>query len=164
MRILSARWKPIALFLCLILCALLLTTVRTRMASRTSFVEALMLSIVMPLQEAINGITQSISDLWNGYINLLQVRSENLRLRRQLAELQGELHRYREAYLQQQRLRDLLGFRSAVFPNPVAAEVVGIDPSQWAEAVAINKGSRDRVEVKPAVDLAKLEEVLVLIP
>jgi rod shape-determining protein MreC len=151
MRILSARWKPIALFLCLILCALLLTTVRTRMASRTSFVEALMLSIVMPLQEAINGITQSISDLWNGYINLLQVRSENLRLRRQLAELQGELHRYREAYLQQQRLRDLLGFRSAVFPNPVAAEVVGIDPSQWAEAVAINKGSRDRVRKDMAV-------------
>jgi rod shape-determining protein MreC len=151
MRVLSERWKPIALFLCLILLSLFLTTLRTRLASRTSFFEALALSVFMPLQDVIDRVTQSVDDLWNGYINLIQVRSENLQLRKQLAELQGELHRYREAYLQQQRLRDLLGFRLPAFPNPVVAEVVGIDPSQWAEAITINKGTRDRIRKDMAV-------------
>ena len=151
MRALSEHWKPIALFLCLMIGALLLTTLRTRPDSRTSFFEALVLSVVMPLQEAVNGVTQSIDDFWNGYVNLIQIRSENLRLRQQLVELQGELHHYQEAYLQQQRLRDLLDFRSPAFPNPVVAEVVGIDPSQWAEAVTINKGTSDHIRKDLAV-------------
>jgi rod shape-determining protein MreC len=151
MRALSERWKPIALLLGLILLALFLTTLRTRIDSRTSFFEAFVLSVVMPIQEAIGEVAHSIGDLWNSYINLIHVRSENLRLHRQVAELQGELHRYKEAYLQQQRLRDLLGFRSSLFPDPVAAEVVGIDPSQWAEAVTINKGARDRIRKDMAV-------------
>jgi rod shape-determining protein MreC len=151
MRVLSERWKPIALLLCLLLFALFLTTVRARMDTRTSFFEALILSVVMPLQEAIDEVTHSIADLWNGYVNLMSVRSENLRLRQQVDELQGELHRYKEAYLQQQRLRDLIGFRSQLATHTVPAEVVGIDPSQWAEAITINKGANDRVHKDMAV-------------
>ena len=145
MKVLSERWKPIALFLCLLLCALILTTLRTRLAPRTSFFESLALSTIMPFQEAINSLTQSVDDLWSDYLNLIQVRRDNRRLQQQLAELRGELHQYREAYQQQQRLRDLLGFRSPALHNTVIAEVVGIDPSQWAEAVTINKGRQNRV-------------------
>lgn len=145
MRVLSERWKPIALLLCLILLALFLMTLRTRVDSRTSLFEALVLSIVMPLQETIGHAANSVSDLWNGYINLIYVRSENIRLRQQVAELQGELHRYKEAYLQQQRLRELFDLQSTTFPHAIAAEVVGIDPSQWAEAVTINKGSSQQI-------------------
>ena len=151
MRVLSERWKPIALLLCLLLFALFLTTVRTRVDARTSFFEALILSVVMPVQEVIGEVTHSIADLWNGYINLMYVRSENLRLRQQVAELQGELHHYKEMYLQQQRLHDLSGFRSQMTTNTVVAEVVGIDPSQWAEAVTINKGASDQVHKDMAV-------------
>ena len=43
----------------------------------------------------------------------MQVRQENLRLQRQVEVLQGQLTHYQEAYLQQQRLRELLGFRCA---------------------------------------------------
>lgn len=151
MRVFSERWKSIALFLCLLLFALFLTTLRTRMASRTSIFEAFVLSVIMPIQEGIHGVTQGVEDLWNGYINLIQVRSENLRLRQQLAEVQGELHRYQEAYLQQQRLHDLLSFRSPVFSTPLVAEVVGIDPSQWAEVVTVNKGAQNQVRKDMAV-------------
>lgn len=151
MRVLSERWKPIALLLCLILFALFLTTLRARIDSRTSFFEALVLSVVMPLQEAIGDVAQGISDLWNGYINLIHVRSENLRLRQQVAKLQGELHRYKEADLQQQRLHDLFGFRSSTSPHTIAAEIVGVDSSQWAEAVMINKGTRDKLRKDMAV-------------
>jgi rod shape-determining protein MreC len=141
MRILFERWKPIALSLCLILLALVFTTLQTRLTSSTLFFEKLVLSAVMPLQETIDNLAQGIRNFWQGYIDLLHVRGENLRLRQEVDELQGKLHRYEEAFLQQQRLRELLDFRAQVFPHPIIAEVVGVDPSQWAEAVMVNKGS-----------------------
>ena len=60
-------------------------------------------------------------------------------------------HQYQEAYVQQQRLRELLGFRALAFPQAVVAEVVGIDPSPWSEVVTINKGSRDSLRKDIAV-------------
>jgi rod shape-determining protein MreC len=141
MRILSERWKPIALSLCLILLALVCTTLQTRLTSSTLFFEKLVLSAVMPLQETIDNLAQGVRSFWQGYIDLLHIRGENLRLRQEADALQGKLHRYEEALLQQQRLRELLDLRAQVFPYPVVAEVVGIDPSQWAEAVIVNKGS-----------------------
>jgi rod shape-determining protein MreC len=145
MQILSARWTPIALFLCLILLALVFTTLKTRLTSSNSVFESLVMSAVMPLQEAVDGLAQSVQTFWQSYIDLLHTRSENVRLQQEVNELQGKLHSYEEAVLQQQRLRDLLDLRLQVLPNPVVAEVVGIDPSQWAEAVTVNKGSRDNL-------------------
>jgi rod shape-determining protein MreC len=104
--------------------------------------ESVALSVVMPLQQAIASLARRFSGLWHGYINLVQVRQENLRLQRQVEGLQGQLTHYQEAYLQQQRVRELLGFRSLTFPQAVVAETVSIDPSSWSEVVTINKGSR----------------------
>ncbi len=151
MKALAERWKPIALLLCLILLALALTTFKTRLAPQTSLLESAALSVVMPLQQMIASVVQRLSGLWHGYINLVQVRQENLRLQRQVDVLQGQLTHYQEAYLQQQRLRELLGFRSLTFPQAVVAEVVGIDPSPWSEVVTMNKGSRDGLRKDIAV-------------
>jgi rod shape-determining protein MreC len=151
MQILSARWKPIALFLCLILLALVFTTLKTRLASSTAFFESAVMSAVMPVQEAIDDLVHGIRNVWKGYIDLLHVRRENLRLRQSVNELQGKLHRYEEALLQQQRLREILDLRAQIFPNPVVAEVVGVDPSQWAEAVTVNKGRLNTLRKDVAV-------------
>ena len=151
MKALAERWKPIALLLCLILMALVLTTFNTRLAPQTSLVERVGLSVVMPLQQAIASLAQRLSGFWNGYINLVHVRQENLHLQRQVEALQGQLTHYQEAYVQQQRLRELLGFRALTFPQAVVAEVVGIDPSPWSEVVTINKGSRDSLRKDIAV-------------
>jgi len=151
MKALAERWKPIALLLCLILLALALTTFKTRLAPQTSLLESAALSVEMPLQQVIATMAQRLSGFWQGYINLVQVRQENLRLQRQVDVLRGQLTHYQEAYLQQQRLRELLGFRSLTFPQAVVAEVVGIDPSPWSEVVTMNKGSRDGLRKDIAV-------------
>jgi rod shape-determining protein MreC len=151
MRAFSAQWKLTALLLCLLLLALLLTTLRTRVVTQTPLLERVLMSVIMPVQWGVTEVVRNLRDTWNGHVNLIQVRQENLRLQRQIAALQGQLHLYQEAYLQQQRLHDLLGIRSLIFPNTVVAEVIGIDPSQWSEAVTINKGQRDAVRKDSAV-------------
>jgi rod shape-determining protein MreC len=151
MRLFSERWKPTAFFLCLLLLALFLMTWSTRHAALSSFFARLATAAVMPVQETVTHALQRVSNLWYGYVYLTRVRGDNLRLQQQVAELQGKLSQYEEAYLQQQRLRELLGLRSIDFPHPVVAEVIGIDPSQWAEAVTINKGKTDNLSKDQAV-------------
>lgn len=151
MKALAERWKPIAILFCLILLALSLTTFKTRLAPQTSLLERVALSVVMPLQQTIASLAQRLSGIWHGYVNLVHVRQENLRLQRQVEVLQGQLTQYQEAYWQQQRLRELLGFRALAFPQAVVAEVVGIDPSPWPAVVTINKGSRDSLRKAIAV-------------
>ncbi len=126
-------------------------TAKFRRAPQVDWFESRMASVIMPLQAILARGTRVVRDVWYGYIDLTQVRQENIRLRQQAATLEGELHRYREAYLEQQRLRALLGFRSLAFPHTVPAEVLGVDPSLWAEAITINKGADHNLQKDSAI-------------
>jgi rod shape-determining protein MreC len=137
---LSDRRKRLALFLSLIALALALTAAKTHFAPQTSRFESLILSSLLPLQATLAQGTQHLNDFWQGYIQLTQVHQENLQLRHQVETLRGQLQQYREAYLQQQRLRQLLDFRSQTFQSAMPVEVVSIDPSQWSQAIIVNKG------------------------
>lgn len=126
-------------------------TATFRRVPQVDWFEARVASVAMPLQAVLAKGTRYVRDMWYGYIDLTQVRRENIRLRQQAEILQGELHRYREAYLEQQRLRAMLGFRSLAFPHAIPAEVLGVDPSLWAEAVTINKGSEHDLQKDSAI-------------
>ncbi len=126
-------------------------TAKFRQAPQVDWFESRVASVITPIQAMLASVTRQVRELWYGYIDLTQVRRENIQLRQQTEILQGELHRYREAYLEQERLRSLLDFRSLSFPNAVPAEVLGVDPSLWAEAVTINKGAEHRLQKDSAI-------------
>jgi len=126
-------------------------TAKFRGIPQVDWFESRVASVVMPLQAILAQGTRWGRAVWYGYIDLTQVRQENIRLRQQAETLQGELHRYREAYLEQQRLRALFGFRSLAFPKAIPAEVIGVDPSLWAEAVTINKGADHHLQKDSAI-------------
>jgi rod shape-determining protein MreC len=148
---LAERRRAIIFFICLLLFALGLMTAKLRQVHQVSWLESQVVSLVMPLQAILAKATRHVRDVWYGYIDLTQVRQENIRLRQQADVLQGELSRYREAYLEQQRLRALLGFRSLAFPRAVPAEVLGVDPSLWTEAITINKGAAHNLHQDSAI-------------
>lgn len=147
----AERRRTFVFFICLLLFALGLMTAKSRRVPQIDWLESQVALVVMPLQAIVAKGTQQVRDVWYGYVDLRHVRQENIRLRQQTEALQGELSRYREAYLEQQRLRALLGFRSLAFPNAVPAEVLGVDPSLWAEAVTINKGSNHHLQKDTAI-------------
>ncbi len=126
-------------------------TAKFRQAPQVDWLESRVASVIAPIQMIVTTATRQVSDLWYGYVDLTQVRRENIQLRQQTEALQGELHRYREAYLEQERLRALLGFRSLSFPNAIPAEVLGVDPSLWAEAITINKGEAHKLRKDSAI-------------
>jgi len=147
----AERRRTFIFFICLLLFALGLMTAKSRRVPQIDWFESQVASVVMPLQAIVAKGTRHVRDIWYGYIDLRHVRQENIRLRQQTEALQGELSRYREAYLEQQRLRALLGFRSLAFPHAIPAEVLGVDPSLWTEAVTINKGSDHHLQKDTAI-------------
>jgi len=140
------RRRAFIVFICLVLFALGLMTAKFRRVPQIDWLESQATSVVLPLQAVVARATRAVRHTWDGYIDLRHAHRDNLRLRRKVAFLEGELYRYREAYLEQQRLRALLDFRSLAFPNAVPAEVLGVDPNLWTEAVTINKGADHQLQ------------------
>ena len=139
------------LLLVLIVVALALTTLKTRFPTATAVTEVMLTSLVMPVQDVLAGGMQRMQELWFGYVQLTRVQAQNVHLQQRVEALEDQLHQYREAYLQYQRLRELLAFRELSFPASTPAEVVGIDPSPWAAAITANKGSEHGIEKNRAV-------------
>ncbi len=147
----AVPWLGIACFIILTVVSLTLLTWKLKNRVPVAMLESAVLSVAYPLQEAMTWMTRGIRGAWDGYINLVHVQQENVRLHEEVKWLRQENHRFLEAYLQYQRLQQLLNFKERMPPEVVVAEVVGRDANNWTEVIYINKGVRDRVSKGQAV-------------
>jgi rod shape-determining protein MreC len=116
-------------------------------------VGSLALTLVAPFQEALSATLGLVSDTWRHYFWLVEVARQNERLKGELQRSEALGDHCRELQLANERLRQLLHFRTTVGGGGmVAAEVIGRDPSAWSRTLIIDKGSRDGLsQGQPAV-------------
>jgi len=74
------------------------------------------------------------------------VRDDNRRLHQKVMELSLRNFWLNEEHLENQRLRELLRFRSELTHKVIPADVVAVDPNRRYFSVWINKGSREGVK------------------
>lgn len=83
------------------------------------------------------------------YINRISrlpyVDNEKLELRRKVRELEAELVKLEEVQLENERLRNLLGFKQVVEKYSIPALVIARDPNSWSSVVYIDKGKKDGI-------------------
>ncbi len=84
--------------------------------------------------------------VWDHYIALQNVTVENEKLRLEVAQLQSELVKYREALIENVRLRKLLGIKRRSEIPPVAANIIALELTPWIKAVSIDRGLKDGVK------------------
>jgi rod shape-determining protein MreC len=125
--------------------SLTLLTWKVKNRAPVAAFESLVFSLTQPLQQSATWVTTHLKGIWQNYLYLVQVQQENARLREEIKWLRQENHRYLEAYLQYQRLQQLLDFRQQLSLDVVAAAVIGRHSSGFTEVIYINKGARDRV-------------------
>jgi len=75
-----------------------------------------------------------------------EVMTENKLLKENIANLEKELLKTREAKLENERLRKLLDFKEAENNKFVPALVIARDPSGMNDTVIIDRGRKDKVE------------------
>lgn len=104
------------------------------------------ITIVAPFQEIVTDSVRFVKDIWRHYFFLVSAAKENDHIRRSLRHALEMGNRYNELNLSNNRLRELLNFKTSVSRPVTAAEVIGIDPSPWFKTIIIDKGKADGLE------------------
>jgi len=97
----------------------------------------------------------AVKDKFSEYSALFQQKEalmeENKELKSRLDSLESLLTRLREIENENQRLKELLGFREQLEQEYKAADVIGRSPSKWFSTITISLGSEDGVTVDAPV-------------
>lgn len=107
--------------------------------------------LLRPLQVLVRSAGTSSSGLLERYVFLVGVSEENERLRHRVRALDAENSRLRESENEITRLRNLLQASEASQLKGQAADVIGVDPSNWVDAITINRGKADGIRPGMAV-------------
>lgn len=99
-----------------------------------------MVEIGGSFQELITSTVQTVEGFWKGYFQLVNVRRNNIRLKKQIDALQMENRRYEELLASRGRLEELLAYKEQIDQPVVAAQVVGRDPTGWFKSIILDKG------------------------
>src|ERR1051326_3906473 len=109
------------------------------------------LSVVTPFEKGIVHGQQGITNVWQNYIWLRDVRKENEALRDENERLRLEQIRLAQDAAQARRLQALLQFKEQTVSETVAAQVIGSSGSETSRTINIDKGIADGVKTDDAV-------------
>lgn len=101
------------------------------------------MNLMAPLYGVVGRVNGFASDIWNDYVDLLEVRKENKKLRESVTILNARLLAAGEASLANERLQKLLQLKNSLHAPALAASVIGEDGSPWFKTIVIDRGSVD---------------------
>lgn len=114
-------------------------------------VESLFFTIAGPVQGRITTTLRNINDTIIFYSSLGRIYDDNKRLSAAVAKLQSEQEKCADIEQENKRLRQMLDFKAASSPSSIAAQVTGINISNWFSSVIIDKGSKDGIKPRNPV-------------
>lgn len=139
---------PLLLVLLATLSLIVLASDRRAMARRADergLLPGILIELAVPVQKALSLPAELARTGWGRYVALLDVRSDNERLRARIAELQEENLQYREALVESGRLQRIAEMRTDFEAPMRPAQVVGQDVSPWFRSVLVDRGAGDGV-------------------
>jgi rod shape-determining protein MreC len=100
----------------------------------------------------------ALEQFFKDYIWLKNLRVENESLKREIVELQSRVTSYQEAYVENQRLRRLMDFKTSTMVETIPAQVIVHDLTGWFQTLMVDKGFRD--EIAPDMPVVNDEGVI----
>lgn len=104
-----------------------------------------LISLSSWMQGAMIWSVEGTSSLVHGYVALRGVRTENVALRQQNANLLAQVQALTETRVENERLRALLAYSEQSKGLQVAARVIGVNPVPTLLSVRIDRGETDGV-------------------
>ncbi|HXF37176.1 MAG TPA: rod shape-determining protein MreC [Actinomycetota bacterium] len=105
------------------------------------------LEVMAPLQAAVSRVTRPVGDVLSTLVRLPEVRSENERLRAELARARAQLAQQASLEARYEELVRLLDLQEALDPPTVTAVVIGSGVSNFEWTITVDKGTDDGVGV-----------------
>ena len=103
------------------------------------------LRISAPIEFAASSLARGVSNLWESYVYLVDVKSDNERLGYENARLKEQVHHLEQRETENRELRRLLQLRESLPGDLVSAQVVGKDFTEFFRVtrVVLDRGSRN---------------------
>lgn len=145
------KYGLITLIVLILLAALIFFSLNIPNNRDANVVERSLQSALSPFMKPAAAANNFIADVWNGYVNLVDVHQENVRMIREIKELNSRMVAADEALLENQRLKRLLEMKENIRDSTVTASVIGEDMSGWFHTLTIDRGSSSGVREGMAV-------------
>jgi len=116
-----------------------------------NFIERGIMTVFAPVMKPARQVSGFFEDAWDNYLNLVDVRRENISLRSDLKVLNSRIVAAQETMLANQRLEKLLGMKSVIKIPTLPVTVVGEDVSSWFRTLLIDQGSSSGIAEGMAV-------------
>ncbi len=95
---------------------------------------------VGPVLQVMKAPVRAISYIFDGYINLVDVKEKNTELRKRVEELEMESQKMADIQRENKRLKELLDLEEQQPNEMIASRIVGEDLTNWFRCVVIDKG------------------------
>jgi rod shape-determining protein MreC len=135
------RGGSAVLFVLVVVAHIILISAQVTSKSGMPVLQAVAFGLVAELQRGGAGAVDAVTSLWSGYVDLRGMRTENQRLRHQLADAQIQLQQERALAQRSGELTRLLDLRSRVALVTTAAEVIAASATPDFRTVTIGKGT-----------------------
>lgn len=103
--------------------------------------QAAILEATAPIERLVSAPIDGVKGVYRDYVDLLAVRSENVRLARRLAEIESENMQFREALVTSGHLERVAAMRDDAEVPMLPAEIVGLDVTPWFRSILIDRGA-----------------------
>jgi rod shape-determining protein MreC len=142
--------KSFLILLALVFIQLVLISLQAPLEENNYF-ERTVFSVFSPIQHGLFSFFRKVSDIWNGYFYLKDVKKDNEKLKEEIFSLRQENDLLRKAIENLRGERKMRETLSNLGQNILAARVIGLDHSNVYKSVIINKGSIDGVKKEMVV-------------
>lgn len=138
--------KKVALLLFIVILSFLLMVPQLQKRPHYYFFEKPFLFLFFSIQRIFTTTVAGIDTLWEDYINLQDVKSENDRLKKEIEVLRARSLQHQEALTANERLHRLLGLKESIPIKTISAKVIGKDPTGWLKTLILDRGEKDGIK------------------
>jgi rod shape-determining protein MreC len=139
------RYRDVGIVIILIAVPFFFLRANTRNPSNLNALDRVVLRVSAPIEFAASSLARGVSNIWEGYVYLVDVKADNDRLAYENARLKEQVHHLEQKETENRELRRLLQLRESIPGELVSAQVIGKDFNEFFRVtrVVLDRGSRN---------------------
>jgi len=139
------RYRDLGVVILLLAVPFFVLRVNMRAPSDLNALDRAVLRVTAPIEFAASSLGRGVSNIWESYVYLVDVKADNERLAYDNARLREQAHRLEKNEVENRELRRLLQLRESLPGDPVSAQVIGKDFTEFFRVtrVVLDRGSRN---------------------
>ena len=155
MALIDIRRRVGYLFLAVVVGHIILISAQVQSRSGAPVLQAVVFGAFAQIQQGTWTVVSAVRGVWQGYVDLRRVRSENLALKQRLSDAEILIQEQRALAERSRGLARMLELREGVQLKTVAAEIIAAAATPDFRTVTIDKGTfhgvrRDMAVIAPA--------------